>query len=336
MERRPGRDPAGCGHSAGGPAAPAGAGAAGPLRRPGADGAPHGPAGADAADVHLGPDPPDAAAEGAAAGIRPESPGHDAPAAGQSAGRVRPDRKLPALQRHHGDEPPAPQRQPPDDRPGRQHPEPRQLDLRVAVGADDVPSDPGAAFPGAGGDGRLHAPLLQDHRRPRHGRPADHGGRGGPGPGAPQRRGHCSGAGPGRYPGQRPGKYGSLLRLSGNADGPGRRESPGDGPAPPPGAAAGPAQRHVAAHFRQQQRLVSGAAGAGGEHPLPVPGAPAGYGEFPGALRAHDADDRKPGIPGPGSLCPGHRRQRGAAGPVPGDALCPGGALCADADCRSL
>ena len=45
---------------------------------------------------------PDAAAEGAAAGIRPESPDMTPRQRGNLLGRVRPDRKLPALQRHHG------------------------------------------------------------------------------------------------------------------------------------------------------------------------------------------------------------------------------------------
>lgn len=57
----------------------------------------------------------------------------------------------------------------PDVPSGHQHSKERRLDLWFAVGVDDVSPGAGRASRGACGNGRVHAPLLQNHRRTRPG-----------------------------------------------------------------------------------------------------------------------------------------------------------------------
>ena len=102
----------------------------------------------------------------------------------QPAGGTGLDPELPDVQRHHRDEPPPPQRQRTDVPPCGEYPQRGELDFRLAVCADDVPSDARDAGERAGRDERLYAPLLQ----------ADPGARSGGRAGDEQRSGLFAGA----------------------------------------------------------------------------------------------------------------------------------------------
>ncbi|MFQ6977679.1 MAG: hypothetical protein ACLRSD_12415 [Oscillibacter sp.] len=104
--------------------------------------------------------PKDARAQGAAARRDHRTPRLAGERARRPSRRVRPHHELFDVQRHLRDEPPAPQRERADVAPRHQHPEKRGLDVRLAVGADDVLPRAWRAAKRAPRDGRVHAALL--------------------------------------------------------------------------------------------------------------------------------------------------------------------------------
>ena len=109
--------------------------------------------GTDALYVQLAADPQNDGAEAASADHGGRASGVVSGRKRQPSWRVRPDPELSHVQRYLCHEPPAPQRQCADVPPGYQHPEQRWVDLRLSLGADDVPPSARSAGPGAGGDG---------------------------------------------------------------------------------------------------------------------------------------------------------------------------------------
>ena len=114
----------------------------------------------DAQHVQLAADPKDARAQGAAARRDHRTPRLAGERARRPSRRVRPHHELFDVQRHLRDEPPAPQRERADVAPRHQHPEKRGLDVRLAVGADDVLPRVRRTPERAHRDGRVHAALL--------------------------------------------------------------------------------------------------------------------------------------------------------------------------------
>ena len=212
--RRPERrgDPAGIFEAVGG------AGMAGRMPAGGAQSASVCRSGADAQYVQLAADPENAGAEGAAADGHRRAAGDARGGARQSSGRVRPHHELPLLQRYQRHEPPASQRKQPDVPPGHQHPQRGRMDVRLAVGFDDVPPRAGPAAAGAARDGGMYAALLPDHERPRTRRGADHGRGGGVYAGPLLRRADRARERLCADRRERTGEHGALLRFSGVAD----------------------------------------------------------------------------------------------------------------------
>ena len=268
----------------------------------------------DAAHVHLAADPEDDGAEGTAAQRHRGASGVVGGGAGRSARRVRPHPELPLLQRYPRDESSAPECQPADVATGHQHPEQRRLDLRLAVGADDVLPRTGGARAGALRDGRVHAALLPDHGEPRPGRGDHHAGGSRVHAGALHRCAHRARAGVRADRGQRAGEHGALLRfprvaalaVCGCADA-------GDPGGALCGAAALP-RCVVDQYLDGDERLLSRAAGRSRADSGDFRAAPPLRHQYAGTRAADDGDDREPGLPRGGGLCEAHRAERGTAG----------------------